>query len=217
MTRKILIRGGQVALVDDADYERLAQHTWYLSNGYAIRREGQRPNRTTVRMHRDVLRVAAGVLVDHINRNRLDNRRANLRTASAAENTANVGLTSKNNSGYKGVCRPTGESKWVAQIQVDGVDHYLGRFVTALDAAYAYDDAARRLVGEFAQTNFPAPPSSDYQPTAHPTFTRTCKVCGKRWESWHPRRTMCSDECRAEEHRQRQRRLKVARTGLMQE
>jgi hypothetical protein len=88
--------------------------------------------------------------IDHRNGDRADNRIANLRECSRAENARNV--TSRNPSGFKGVRRD--DSRWRASITVNGKRIHLGTFDTAEKAAAAYDKAARRYHGEFARTNF---------------------------------------------------------------
>jgi hypothetical protein len=80
------------ALVDAEDYERISEHRWsYDYRGYAIRGERSRSEgkQRTVRMHREILGAATGLDVDHINRNKLDNRRSNLRSVERAENIGN--------------------------------------------------------------------------------------------------------------------------------
>ena len=95
MTRRIPLTKGQFALVDDADYEVLSKHSWYASGVrfYAARRrkDNERNPRKLVYMHRELLGVESSSLhVDHINGNRLDNRRSNLRIVTVAENAQNT-------------------------------------------------------------------------------------------------------------------------------
>lgn len=97
--------------------------------------------------------------VDHVNGNGLDNRRENLRSASPAQNAANVLKRRGNPSPYKGVYarrRARDRVSWVAQIRIGGRLRYLGRFDDAAAAAHAYDFAARAAYGAFACVNFPA-------------------------------------------------------------
>lgn len=85
----IPIRGaeGVYAFVDDADFDRLNRHAWYLSaKGYAVRRELEGGRRLNIRMHREVLGFPEGGVVDHRNHNRLDNRRENLRVVGVQIN-----------------------------------------------------------------------------------------------------------------------------------
>jgi len=93
-------------------------------------------------------------VVDHINHNRSDNRRCNLRTCTQSQNMANrrkhKGLSSK----YKGVHWRKKEKRWRAQIRINYRTIYLGQFVDELDAATAYDITALKYFGEFTLPNF---------------------------------------------------------------
>lgn len=132
----------------DADTAVLYNGRIHISNhGYA--RVGEQY------LHRLVTGAGRGQIVDHINGNRLDCRRANLRVGTRAQNLWNRGKARHNTSGYKGVsfCKQTG--RWRAEIRANRKCQKLGRFQTAEAAARAYDAAARRLHGEFVQVNFP--------------------------------------------------------------
>lgn len=93
--------------------------------------------------------------IDHINGNELDNRRENLRSATNAENLMNQKLCSNNTSGFKGVIWRKDRNKWQAKIMVHGKTQHLGYSNCKIEAAKAYDNAARELFGEFARLNFP--------------------------------------------------------------
>src|SRR4051812_728933 len=103
--KEILLSNGLVALVDDQDFDALAQYSWHykLSGGYAAANSPSESGPVQVRMHRLILQAPDGMQVDHINGNGLDNQRANLRLASRSTNQANTFLSSQNTSGYKGV------------------------------------------------------------------------------------------------------------------
>lgn len=92
--------------------------------------------------------------VDHINGIKDDNRIANLRLATNAENNRNVGKQSNNKSGFKGVTWHTSAKKFQARIMANGKYKHLGLFQTAAAAAFAYDQAAADLHGSFAKGNF---------------------------------------------------------------
>lgn len=154
--KEVPLTQGKVALVDDEDYEHLALFNWYCHSGYAARmmpRGRRRPAR--VFMHHVLLPTPSGMFIDHANGNRLDNRRCNLRLATKAENNRNVQRKRNNRSGYKGVWWRVRYQKWEAGIRVNGRLKFLGYFDAPDIAARAYDQAARRLFGEFAMTNFP--------------------------------------------------------------
>lgn len=158
--REIPLSQGLVALVDDEDYEELSALNWHLvrPNGRAYAQHDVWSGNARVHreyMHRFLLPDAEEV--DHINGNGLDNRRSNLRPATRAQNCANMRRSKANTSGYKGVSWHKGGRKWHAQIRGDAKREHLGLFTDPADAAKAYDNAARRLHGEFARLNFPGP------------------------------------------------------------
>lgn len=139
-------RGG-IILVSTADAELLDQKWQEHPKGYAHNRSG--------RLHRLVMGEPDGLFVDHINRDTLDCRRENLRTATPAESVRNRGkLRGRKSpaSKYIGVHR-NGE-RWIARITIDGVRRSVGTFPTPKEAAQAYDAAAKTHVGEFASLNF---------------------------------------------------------------
>jgi len=157
--REIPLSQGKVALVDDEDYETVSRFKWCTIKGhnetiyaarYVRRADG---TQTTVRMHRVIMKASASVQVDHENHDGLDNRRANLRLATSAENNRNTRMRKNNASGYKGVSWDQRANKWYAQIMANGRNIALGMFANIDDAADAYDEAARQLHGEFAHTN----------------------------------------------------------------
>lgn len=155
----VFLTKGRVALIDSADAERVLAHKWSTGVKNCAQRslpkvKGQ--PRQTVLLHRFILGdVPKGVDVDHINGNRLDNRRCNLRKATRSQNAINrVRRDPRNTSGYRGVTFNKPWGKWVAKIGHTTGRQHLGGFQTAEEAARAYDEAALRLFGEFAQTNF---------------------------------------------------------------
>ena len=145
----------RVALVDAADFERLSSYTWRLSK--LTRRSTQyvvrdvRVGKTTVKflLHRDVLGVAKGIQVDHINRDGLDNRRSNLRAATGHQNQGNRAVRFDSATQYKGVTWDADRARWKAVIR----GRRIGRFASKEDAARAYNDAALKEFGEFALLN----------------------------------------------------------------
>lgn len=150
--RQIPLTQGKFAIVDAADYEWLMQWKWrYHWAGYA-RRQGE-SRKQDILMHREILATPKGMDTDHINGNRLDCRRINLRICSRKENVRNqlpkAGFSSK----YKGVSWSKAAKKWYASIKVDGRGRNLGLFSNEMDAANAYDAAAKKAFGEFAKIN----------------------------------------------------------------
>lgn len=150
--RTIPLTSGAIALVDDVDAELVLAHRWYFDGKYAAANVVVDGRRTKVRMHRLLLSPPGGVSIDHANRDKLDNRRANLRLCTTSQNLANSGRRSGNGSGYKGVSWHREAKKWQAHIQ-KGRQFHLGLFESAETAARAYDAAALTLFGPFARTN----------------------------------------------------------------
>lgn len=154
---EIPLTRGQVALIDDADFELVSQHKWcafWSPRGrcfYAVTSTQKEYKRTTIYMHRLIMGASISEKVDHINRRTLDNRRSELRLASHAQNMHNRGKTIKNTSGYKGVSWDRINNKWVAEIWENKKKTHLGRFLTKEEAYAAYCEAALRLHGEFAR------------------------------------------------------------------
>jgi hypothetical protein len=96
-----------------------------------------------------------GFLVDHKNLNTLDNTRTNLRLATRSQNMFNRNkIKSNTSSRFRGVCFDKRRKKWCAYITVEGKRIWLGTFDNEIDAAMAYDAAAKKYHGEFARLNF---------------------------------------------------------------
>ena len=107
-------------------------------------------------MHREVIDPPDHLFVDHINHNGLDNRNANLRTATAMQNSYNrVHFTKNPSSKYKGVSWRKQTKKWDVQIRYNGKTKFIGSFENETEAAKAYDEVAKKHQGEFAVLNFP--------------------------------------------------------------
>lgn len=148
-----LANSDAVALVDPEGVEHLLSFDWRLSQyGYAVRGPGERQ----VYMHRELRGPTGNEQTDHRNGNKLDNRRVNLRKATASQNKGN---DTKRRGVYSSVFKGVGRSRglWRACITVDGRHRFLGRFEEEQRAAEAYDAAAREAFGAFACVNFPRP------------------------------------------------------------
>ena len=158
--KQIKLTQGEVALVDEEDFEELNQYKWCVNkkcyNGFiAVRNEGKPPHRQTIYMHRAIINCPKGSEVDHINHNPLDNRRCNLRICTKAQNQYNQKPRTGSASVWKGVSRSKKDKKWRASIGYKKRATYLGCFDNEIDAAKAYDKVATELFGEFACPNFP--------------------------------------------------------------
>ncbi len=166
-TREIPLTRGLVAIVDAADYDALSEFKWFAlicGRGdffYAARRmrmgEIGWVSKTPklVLMHRHILRPGIGVLVDHIDHDGINNRRGNLREATASQNGANGSAARGHTSAFFGVTWSSACAKWRARICVGRQSIHLGVFASEVGAALARDAAARQYFGEFASLNFP--------------------------------------------------------------
>ena len=160
MTKEIELSKGQVAIVDDWRYEELNKYKWWArwdSNTKSYRAvRTQRDvsgNKKLIFMHRVVAGTPDNMQTDHIDRNTLHNTEQNLRACTASQNQQNRGKAASNTSGYKGVAAHG--KGWEAKIKVKNKTYHLGTYKTAKDAARVYDEAAKRMHGEFAVLNFP--------------------------------------------------------------
>jgi hypothetical protein len=146
-----------VTMIDAGDLPLVAGYKWHLSNGkYA----GAHVNGRLIQMHRLITgwSVKECPQIDHENTDGLDNRRVNLRQATSSQNHVNMPRRADNTSGYIGVSWSRITSKWKAELSFQGVRYCLGYFLSATEAALAYDRKKLELCGEFAKLNFPLQP-----------------------------------------------------------
>jgi hypothetical protein len=149
-----------IILLDDEDFEAFGHLPWNVSNAHnnitrnrsaleRIRGAGQK-----IYLWREITKCPDGMTVDHINGNRLDNRRCNLRVCTHQQNNWNIGTGKRNNSGFRGVffCKPN--NNWSCHFKTpDGQRLTKGGFATPKDAAQQYDAWAIEYRGEFAKPN----------------------------------------------------------------
>lgn len=153
MSKEIQLTRGKVAIVDDDEFEWLSKWEWHFSGGYAVRTRSRKHEGKTgkaIFMHRIIMRTPPGMVTDHINRDKLDNRRSNLRVCSASENQHNRVANKHNTSGYKGVSWHKRIGKWQAKITVRNKLKHLGYYLTPELAHEFYCLAADILHGEYA-------------------------------------------------------------------
>jgi hypothetical protein len=155
-TRRIPLTRGKFALVDSQDYYRLGQFSWFAVPGYKTSYADRKLNGKTIKMHREIMNAPAHLFVDHINHNGLDNRKANLRLCTRAQNNCNVVTKKRGASKYKGVSLGKTEKKWRGTIRFNKKRYHLGYFTDETAAAKAYDKKASQLHGRFACLNFPS-------------------------------------------------------------
>ncbi|UCD53087.1 MAG: HNH endonuclease [Phycisphaerales bacterium] len=155
--RYIPLTRGKYAIVDATDYEWLSRYKWFANgneeNGFYAAR--WLPGYKLLLMHRAIMDPPDGMIVDHIDGQRHNNRRANLRVCTWKENVRNGKPSRSSTSRFKGVHRDRKRGKWVATIACNAKTTYLGSFDDEIEAAKAYDRKARELFGEFAYLNFP--------------------------------------------------------------
>lgn len=150
--KKIKLHGkkgtGLYLLVDEADFDIVSPFSWFLgSHGYACSKQN------TVLAHRLILDNPSGKEIDHINGDKLDCRRTNLRIVTRQQNSLNKAKHKDNTSGYKGVHWFKRDKKWQAQICNAGKRYHLGYYKDIREAAKAYNNAAKKLHGNYAILN----------------------------------------------------------------
>lgn len=128
---------GKSAIVDDKDFEFLNQWKWYYHHGYAARGVYKKGKTRVIFMHRVINQTPFRYETDHINENKLDNRRKNLRTVTSQQNKFNIKKRKTNISGYKGVSWNKNTKKWRATITFNYQSIHLGLFDKIEDAAVA--------------------------------------------------------------------------------
>ena len=153
---RIPLTEGKYAIVDAEDYGELRKFDWYYTHHYyaatneIIDDSGKRKPSV---MHRKIMKAAKGLIIDHINRDRLDNRKANLRIATQNQNACNK-ETRPHTSKYRGVSFHKALRKWQVYINHLNKRIYLGVYADEVEAAKVYDEAAKKYHGEFAMVNF---------------------------------------------------------------
>jgi hypothetical protein len=139
------------ALIDATDFEAIRdKHVWVVERRRTCYVQVQLSDRKDY-LHRMLLNAPPKVPVDHDNHNGLDNRRANIQVSTPRRNSLNAQLRRDNRSGFRGVTWDSTREKWRVEIAGSGI----GRFDDVVEAAHAYDAAARARYGAFAQVNFP--------------------------------------------------------------
>ena len=131
------------ALIDIEDIDRINKHKWCESNGYIV------CAKLNVRLHRFILNCSSDMFIDHINGNRLDNRKQNLRICTQTENNRNTKTPLNNTSGIKGVYWDKKLNKWRVKICVNRKQIHLGLYDTLEKAKEVRQKAEKKYFGEF--------------------------------------------------------------------
>ena len=156
--KQISLTKGQFTIVDNEDFERLNQYKWFCSNrGYVCRNKKLgygKFNRKTEWMHRLIINTPENMYTDHINGNKLDNRKSNLRICIKSENNRNVNKRKNNTSGYKGVFFNKVWKTWFVKLTI-GKKYITGgkTYKNPKEAAIRYNKLAKKYYGEFASLN----------------------------------------------------------------
>lgn len=164
--KEIQLTQGQVALVDDEDFERVSQVKWcacwqpsYAGGGKFVARGwvglAGHARKMGIYLHQFILGKQGSQIIDHIDGNPLNNAKSNLRFATRSQNAANTSCVtlSRNQSGFRGVSWAKKCNMWRADLSVNAKKMWLGYFTDKLEAAKAYNEAARKYHGEFATLN----------------------------------------------------------------
>ena len=162
--KTIELSQGKQAIVDDEDYEEVNKYKWCAHKGcrtfYACRtlriNNGIQRKNKYISMHAFLLAPLKKQQIDHKNGNGLDNRKCNIRVCCYADNARNrPKCRGVKGSKYKGVTWNKWRNNFQAQIMVNGKRQFRRSFKSEIDAAKAYDTAAIKYFGEYAQVNFP--------------------------------------------------------------
>ena len=147
---RYLCANGRSFIFDESDLPFFYSHICTVDErGYAT------TNRKKDLITHLLLGVDETCIVDHVNGDPFDNRRANLRVVTPDQNHWNYGISKRNSTGYKGIYRDNRSDAFHARICVHGRRIYLGRYPSPIEAALAYDHAARQWFGDYATLNFP--------------------------------------------------------------
>lgn len=130
----IILCSNKEVLIDKEDYNKICENKWYISNGYCYNSQGQS-------LHRKIMNAKEGQIIDHINNNKLDNRKDNLRFVTKSQNGQNRKC--------KGITYDKKRQKWCVNIVVNKKKYYLGRYKTEEEALLVRKEAEIKYQGEY--------------------------------------------------------------------
>lgn len=142
--KTITLTKGKFALVDNEDFERLNVWKWCFDGSYAVRFTWENKIKIKIYLHRLITNAKRGEETDHINRNKLDCRKNNLRLVTRSENMRN--RPSYGKFGVVGTSWSTKYRKWVAQITINYKTIFLGYFKTQEKASLAYQETLKKIL-----------------------------------------------------------------------
>jgi len=155
---RVFFKDGSYFLIDATDFELVSKYSWFKGKrGYPTMHTSRKsPEGYKTRpLHRYLIKIPDKADIDHINGDKLDNRRSNLRACTHQQNMFNQKKRSTNSSGYIGVSLFKATGMFEAYIHHSGKKIYLGLYHTAEEAAYIRDKEAKKLFGKYARLNFP--------------------------------------------------------------
>lgn len=155
-TREIQLTQGKVAVIDEADFKRVSAFKWSADRmgktWYAVRTVKRLGKKSRIYLHRFVMNATRGLVVDHVNRNGLDNRKRNLRLCTKKQNFWNQGAHKDGRSGVRGVSWRPDTGLWTARLFVNGKQLNLGCYKRLKDAVAVRRLAEKKHYGVFAPT-----------------------------------------------------------------
>lgn len=157
---KIPLTKNYYLIIDEKDFNLVSKHKWRADDRhkkctvYAITDLHINKKRTTISVHRLIMKPLKTKQVDHVNGNGLDNRRCNLRVCTHSQNQMNKRPKLNSEHKFKGIFWIQKISKWKSSIYVNGKGLHLGLFSSEIKAAKAYDKSAKKHFKEFAKLNF---------------------------------------------------------------
>ena len=151
----IKLQNGIETVIDDKDFEKIKGYKWIygVGNRYVGANVYNKGNRKQILLHRFIMSTPKGLHTDHINGNKLDNRKCNLRICTPSQNQMNSRKNITKSSKYKGVSWFKRDSCWRAYISTKGKQFHLGYFKSEKNAAKAYNKKARKLFGIYSFLN----------------------------------------------------------------
>lgn len=140
---------------DLEDYDKIKDYCWRMNDyGYIYAYDIKAEQRTYIFMHNLIMNnLEKKFIIDHINHNRNDNRKDNLRKCSQSKNSMNRKRQSNNTSGITGVRYRKENGIWIARIKIHGKEISLGTYTNKEDAIKARKEAEQKYFGEYSYDN----------------------------------------------------------------